>query len=118
MSSDRGWSEERRREYETLVREFHEQGRYKGREEEVAARIVNKQRAQYGETEAAQEADERGESPDRVLPIEDYDELTIPEIAPQLDDLSDRELEVVAEYEREHKDRKGVLEEVERELEG
>jgi hypothetical protein len=38
------------KEYEELKEKFHESGEYKGREEEVAARIVNKQRAEHGET--------------------------------------------------------------------
>lgn len=47
------WSPKREREYEELKEEFHDEHRYKGREEEVAARIVNKQRADRGETEEA-----------------------------------------------------------------
>ena len=46
----RGASPKREREYNELKREFKKEGRYKGREEEVAARIVNKQRSEYGET--------------------------------------------------------------------
>jgi hypothetical protein len=46
----RGASPKREREYNELKEKFHEEGRYEGREEEVAARIVNKQRAQKGET--------------------------------------------------------------------
>ena len=46
----RGASPKREREYNELKEKFHEEGRYKGREEEVAARIVNKQRAEKGET--------------------------------------------------------------------
>ena len=46
----RGASPKREREYNELKETFHEEGRYKGREEEVAARIVNKQRAEKGET--------------------------------------------------------------------
>src|SRR3954454_872742 len=46
----RGASPKREREYKELVREFGKEGRYKGREEEVAARIVNKQRREKGET--------------------------------------------------------------------
>jgi len=49
----RGASPKREREYGTLKRKFKQSGRYKGREEEVAARIVNKQRAQRGETKKA-----------------------------------------------------------------
>ncbi|MRX07764.1 hypothetical protein GJ697_07970 [Pseudoduganella sp. FT25W] len=47
----RGASPKREREYKKLEREFKQQGRYAGREEEVAARIVNKQRAESGEAE-------------------------------------------------------------------
>jgi hypothetical protein len=45
-----GSSPKREREYKELVKEFHETNRYPGREEEVAARIVNKQRKEHGET--------------------------------------------------------------------
>src|SRR5947207_704125 len=48
----RGASPKREREYRELVGEFGKEGRYKGREEEVAARIVNKQRREKGETKA------------------------------------------------------------------
>ncbi len=115
MSQNTGWSKERQREYEELVGEFEDDGRYEGREEEVAARIVNKQRAEYGETQQAQEEDKHGESPDRSLPIDDYDTLTIEETASRLPNLSKRDLGRIADYEREHKDRKGVLDAVERE---
>ena len=50
-----GASPKREHEYEKLKEEFHDEHRYKGREEEVAARIVNKQRAEHGETKAARE---------------------------------------------------------------
>jgi hypothetical protein len=46
----RGASPKREREYRKLEREFKQEGRYPGREEEVASRIVNKQRAAAGET--------------------------------------------------------------------
>ncbi len=46
----RGASPKREREYKELKHKFKSSGRYKGRQEEVAARIVNKQRAQRGET--------------------------------------------------------------------
>ncbi len=45
-----GASPKREREYQKLKRKFKKEGRYAGREEEVAARIVNKQRAEHGET--------------------------------------------------------------------
>ncbi|MES2163242.1 MAG: hypothetical protein V4476_18960 [Pseudomonadota bacterium] len=45
----KGASPKREREYKELEHKFEEEGRYPGREEEVAARIVNKQRAEAGE---------------------------------------------------------------------
>jgi hypothetical protein len=42
----RGASPKREREYKKIEKKFE----YKGREKEVAARIVNKQRAKAGET--------------------------------------------------------------------
>ena len=45
-----GASAKREREYQKIERKFKKEGRYKGREEEVASRIVNKQRAKAGET--------------------------------------------------------------------
>ena len=46
----RGASPKREKEYEKLKDEFKKSGRYGNRAEEVAARIVNKQRAEHGET--------------------------------------------------------------------
>jgi hypothetical protein len=46
----KGASPKREHEYKELEHKFEQEGRYKGREEEVAARIVNKQRAESGET--------------------------------------------------------------------
>ena len=48
-----GASPKREREYKKIARKMKKEGRYKGREEEVAARIVNKQRAEKGETKEA-----------------------------------------------------------------
>lgn len=45
-----GASPKREREYKKLESKFEKEHRYPGREEEVAARIVNKQRAEHGET--------------------------------------------------------------------
>ena len=44
----KGSSPKREREYKKLVNEFHESHRYLNREEEVAARIINKQRSEHG----------------------------------------------------------------------
>lgn len=49
----RGSSPKREHEYKELKEEFKEEHRYPGREEEVAARIVNKQRAEHGETKGS-----------------------------------------------------------------
>lgn len=49
----RGSNPKREKEYEELKGKFHKEHRYPGREEEVAARIVNKQRTQHGETKSA-----------------------------------------------------------------
>jgi len=110
----RGASPEREREYEELKERFEEEGRYKGREEEVAARIVNKQRAEFGETQQAQEQDRRGESPDRNLPIRDFDSLTVDEVTAKLGNLSAADLRQIRDYERKHRNRSTLLDEIER----
>lgn len=104
-----GASAKREREYEDLKKRFQKEGRYEGREEEVAARIVNKQRAQYGETEEERRKDKRGKSPDRNLPIEDYQHLTVPQIEHHLNDLSKAEIRQIVQYEKKHKNRKTLL---------
>jgi hypothetical protein len=52
-----GASPKREREYKEIKAKLKKEHRYPGREEEVAARIVNKQRAEHGETK--QSADKR-----------------------------------------------------------
>src|ERR1043165_8796730 len=59
----RGASAKREREYRELKHQFKKEGRYKGREEEVASRIVNKQRAQFGETKREKQQDRQVKSP-------------------------------------------------------
>ena len=113
----RGADPKREREFNELKREFKQEGRYRGREEEVAARIVNKQRREYGETRSAKEKDRKGQSPDRGLTIEDYETLTVPEIRRQLGELKKNDLRKLRTYEQRHKQRKGVLVALERELE-
>lgn len=73
----RGASPKREREYEELKDKFHKSRRYGKRADQVAARIVNKQRAQYGETKAEKQEDRQGKSPDRNLPLDNYRHLTI-----------------------------------------
>jgi hypothetical protein len=48
-----GSSPKREHEYKELESKFKKEHRYPGREEEVAARIVNKQRAEHGETKSS-----------------------------------------------------------------
>ena len=106
----RGASQKREREYKELKSKFKKEGRYKGRETEVASRIVNKQRAQYGETKKAKKQQRKGETPDRNLPISNYRKLTVPQVKSRLAKLDKKEKNRVAAYERKHKNRKTVLE--------
>ena len=108
----RGSSEKREREYEELKEEFRESGRYKGREKEVAARIVNKQRAGLGETKSAKAEDKEGKSPDRNLPIEGYDHLTVEQVLKKVKALSREEVKQVKSYEQKHKNRKSLIEQL------
>ena len=50
MQMPRGSSAKREHEYDKLKTEFKKEHRYPGREDELAARIVNKQRKRAGET--------------------------------------------------------------------
>ena len=43
----------RKRQYTKVLKSIKSEGRYRGREKEVAARIVNKTRRRKGETKAA-----------------------------------------------------------------
>lgn len=112
----RGANPKREREYEQLKSEFEREGRYPGREEEVAARIVNKQRRQYGETRDAKRAERRGRNPDRGLAIEGYEHLTVPEVTRRLRSLTPSELRKVEQHERRHKNRASLLRTVARAL--
>ncbi len=47
------WSPKRERQYEHIKESELEHGRSEDRAEEIAARTVNKQRAEHGETKAA-----------------------------------------------------------------
>jgi len=112
----RGASKKREHEYKELVNKFEKHGRYKGREEEVASRIVNKQRAQYGETKGEKRKDKHGRSPDRNLPIGDYQEKTVPEITKDLKGCSKKQIEKLKHYEQDHKNRKTMMQEFDRAL--
>lgn len=110
------WSDKREREYEELKRKFKKNDRYKGREEEVAARIVNKQRAKQGETQGQKAADRHGKSPDRNLPIKDYQGKTVDQIKGKLGGLSGQEVRQIKRYEKKHKDRKTLMAAIDRRL--
>jgi hypothetical protein len=112
----RGADTKREHEYDEMVDEFHEEHRYEGREEEVAARIVNKQRAEHGETKEAKKKDKQGRSPDKDLPIDEYDRLTVDQAAGKLSGLSHDDLENIRHYETKHQNRKTMLEQIERRL--
>ena len=112
----RGASPKREKEYNALKQRFKKNHRYAGREEEVAARIVNKQRRQYGETKGEHRKAREGKSPDRNLPIDRYQHLTIAQVTPKLARLSPPQLRRVRSYEEGHKDRKGVLSAIDRRL--
>jgi hypothetical protein len=109
-----GANAKREREYTKLEQRFKQEHRYPGREEEVASRIVNKQRKQYSETRSERGKDKAGASPDRNLPIEGYDHLTISQLSGRLEGLSASELRKLRHYESKHKNRKGLMEKLER----
>ncbi|HET8667743.1 MAG TPA: hypothetical protein VFM10_07160 [Terriglobales bacterium] len=113
-----GANKKREHEYEELKESFQEQGRYKGREEEVASRIVNKQRAMYGETKEDKQQEKHGTNPDRNLPIEHYRALTIPQVEEKAKKLSSKEINKVEQFEKHHKKRKGVVEALEKDKKG
>jgi hypothetical protein len=112
----RGASKKREREYKELVNKFEHHGRYKGREKEVASRIVNKQRGQYGETKGEKQKQKHGRSPERNLPIGDYQEKTVPEITRDLQGCSKKQIEKLRHYEQDHKNRKTMMEQFDRAL--
>jgi hypothetical protein len=105
----RGASPKREREYKELVSEFKKEDRYRGREKEVASRIVNKQRNEFNETKADKKAEKEGKSPDRNLPLPRYEHLTVADIKRKLPELSAADKRKIATFEKSHKNRKGVF---------
>ena len=110
----RGAGPKREHEYEELKDKFKKSGRYKGRETEVASRIVNKQRAEYGETKEDKKQEREGTDADRNLPVEHYRTLKIPQVAAKAKKLSKKQIDSVENYEKKHKNRKGAIEALER----
>lgn len=110
----RGANPKREREYEELKDKFKESGRYKGREEEVASRIVNKQRAEYGETKEDKQQEREGTNPDRDLPVDHYRRLKVSQVEQKAAKLSPKQIDKVEGYEKKHKNRKGAIEALEK----
>ncbi len=110
----RGASPKREKEYEELKEKFEKSGRYKGREEDVASRIVNKQRAEYGETKEDKQHEKEGTNPDRNLPIEHYRRMKIGQVEKKAKKLSPKQIDKIEQYEKKHKGRKGAVEALER----
>ncbi len=106
----RGASPKREREYRELKHRFKEEGRYRGREAEVASRIVNKQRALYGETRGEKQKDRQGKSPDRGLPIANYQHLSVGGVRSKLRHLNKGQINRLKQYESRHKKRRTLLE--------
>ena len=123
-----GANSRREREFTKLEKAFKQEGRYRGREAEVAARIVNQQRAQAGETRAAQggdaanaanaanatnarnaKNDAAGPQLEGDLPIDGYQHLTVAGILARLDGLSAGQRKRLRAYEAVHKKRKRLL---------
>ena len=55
-------SRKRKRQYEKVLKSIKREGRYKGRQRQVAARIVNKTRRKKGETKSRRRRSSRGRS--------------------------------------------------------
>jgi hypothetical protein len=61
----RAWSDKRERQYEHIKEGLEERGRGEDLAEEIAARTVNKERAQHGEAKSASTLSRRDLSPGR-----------------------------------------------------
>jgi len=60
----KAWSDKRERQYEHIKESYEKRGQ-KGRAEEIAARTVNKDRAQHGESKTASRTSLEDMSPER-----------------------------------------------------
>lgn len=188
----RGSSPKREREYRELKDRFETEDRYPGREEEVAARIVNKQRREHGETRSEAGAVPEGEksrstgrrgaagakrgskagrkagakpakspaaqpgtrtrTPTRAqgvskaagragvrrgasarseprrgpgrprsaaasrLPVDDYTALTVGQVIQRIQKCSPRELDLIRQFERDHRNRRSLVAELDRRI--
>lgn len=59
------WSDKRERQYEHIKESQEDRGAPEGRAKEIAARTVNKDRAQHGEARQASRTSTEDESPER-----------------------------------------------------
>ena len=112
----RGAGPKHEREYKELKGEFQREGSYKGREEDAASRLANKQRTQFGETNDAKTGERRGKSHPINLPIESYEALTIPQIIALIDSLTNKDLKKIKNFESAHKNRKTLLEKLDEKI--
>jgi hypothetical protein len=55
----KAWTDKRERQYEHIKESYEERGRSEDKAEEIAARTVNKERAEAGETKAQKKARSR-----------------------------------------------------------
>ncbi|HZG64568.1 MAG TPA: hypothetical protein VEY13_13850 [Rubrobacteraceae bacterium] len=88
-------------------------------ETEKKKREGSRKGQQYVEnTEAASEARKvaSAENDNPAPPIKDYDKLNVSELKDKVKGLSEKEIEKVRSYEREHKNRKTLLENLAREI--
>ncbi len=58
----KAWSNKRERQYEHIKESAKKQGKSTGRAKEIAARTVNKQRAQSGETKSSSRSKSKSKS--------------------------------------------------------
>lgn len=105
---------DRKKEYEKLKANFEKEGRYQGREKEVAARIVNKQRREYGESKQAKAEQAKNKRSSQGLPIQGYEHMTISEVLKEIPRLDKKEIAKIKRYEEKHKDRKTLLRHLEK----
>jgi hypothetical protein len=83
---------------------------------ESANGSAQQQQGAQGEEQGAREGAPAAESVATGVPIQDYDNLNVPEIVEQLDNLSAEELQATRAYEQENKNRNGLLHQIDRRI--
>ena len=86
--------------------------------EQQGAQAANQsaQQAARGGEQVAQSGAQAAECVATGVPIQDYDNLNVGEIAEQLDNLSTEELQAARAYERQNKNRDTLLEQIDRRI--